>query len=120
MSLLTTHFSRAYSPRVAFNSATGFDSPESPGHQWPLSILLTAFLLIIVQRVEVMAGWAGRPSGLPVSRRPVCQTRPTCHPLFDGFFEVKTGEANGHAFHQCRFTPAGLSWIAGRFVEVAT
>lgn len=46
MSLLTTHFSRAYSPRVALNSVTGFDSPESPGHQWPLSILLTAFLLV--------------------------------------------------------------------------
>lgn len=35
-----------------------------------------------------------------------------------GYFEVKTGESNGHAYHQTRFTPAGLSWIAGRFVEV--
>ena len=40
------------------------------------------------------------------------------HYQHKGYFEVKTGEANGHAFHQCRFTPAGLSWIAGRFVEV--
>lgn len=31
-----------------------------------------------------------------------------------GYFEVKTGESNGRAYHQTRFTPAGLSWIAGR------
>jgi len=43
---------------------------------------------------------------------------PSAHYQHKGYFEVKTGEANGHAFHQCRFTPAGLSWIAGRFVEV--
>ena len=43
---------------------------------------------------------------------------PSAHYHHKGYFEVKTGEANGHAFHQCRFTPAGLSWIAGRFVEV--
>lgn len=43
---------------------------------------------------------------------------PAAHYHHKGYFEVKTGEANGHAFHQCRFTPAGLSWIAGRFVEV--
>lgn len=43
---------------------------------------------------------------------------PAAHYQHKGYFEVKTGEANGHAFHQCRFTPAGLSWIAGRFVEV--
>ena len=32
-----------------------------------------------------------------------------------GYFEVKTGEASGHAFHQTRFTPAGVAWIARRF-----
>ena len=34
-----------------------------------------------------------------------------------GFFEVKTGEANGHAYHQTRFTPEGIAWIAKRVVE---
>jgi len=29
-----------------------------------------------------------------------------------GRFEVKTGEKNGHAFHQTRFTPEGIAWIA--------
>lgn len=29
-----------------------------------------------------------------------------------GRFTVKTGEANGHAFTQTRFTPEGLAWIA--------
>lgn len=28
-----------------------------------------------------------------------------------GYFEVKTGERNGHAFHQTRFTSEGVSWI---------
>lgn len=32
-----------------------------------------------------------------------------------GFFEVKTGEANGHAFHQTRFTPEGIAWVAKRY-----
>lgn len=32
----------------------------------------------------------------------------------NGYFEVKTGEANGHAFHQTRFTPKGISWITKR------
>lgn len=32
-----------------------------------------------------------------------------------GLFEVKTGETNGHAYHQSRFTPAGIAWIAKRF-----
>jgi phage regulator Rha-like protein len=32
-----------------------------------------------------------------------------------GLFEVKTGEANGHAFNQTRFTPEGIAWIARRF-----
>lgn len=31
-----------------------------------------------------------------------------------GYFEVKTGETNGHAYHQTRFTPAGVAWIAKR------
>lgn len=29
-----------------------------------------------------------------------------------GRFEVKTGEKHGHAFHQTRFTPEGIAWIA--------
>lgn len=32
-----------------------------------------------------------------------------------GLFEVKTGEANGHAFKQMRFTPDGLVWAAKRY-----
>lgn len=32
-----------------------------------------------------------------------------------GRFTVKTGEANGHAFIQTRFTPEGVAWIAKRF-----
>lgn len=34
-----------------------------------------------------------------------------------GYFEVKTGESNGHAFHQTRFTPAGVAWIAKRMAR---
>lgn len=32
----------------------------------------------------------------------------------NGYFEVKTGEANGYAFHQTRFTPKGIAWITKR------
>jgi phage antirepressor YoqD-like protein len=31
------------------------------------------------------------------------------------YFKVNTGEANGHAFIQTRFTPEGIAWIARRF-----
>lgn len=34
-----------------------------------------------------------------------------------GYLEVKTGESNGHAFHQTRFTPAGVAWIAKRMAR---
>lgn len=37
-----------------------------------------------------------------------------------GRFTVKTGEANGHAFHQMRFTPQGVAWIAQRFASKST
>lgn len=33
-----------------------------------------------------------------------------------GRFEVKTGEKNGHAFHQTRFTAEGVAWIAAKVV----
>lgn len=36
-----------------------------------------------------------------------------------GRFEVKTGEKHGHAFHQTRFTPEGIAWIAKRSKECA-
>lgn len=36
-----------------------------------------------------------------------------------GRFVVKTGEANGHAFHQCRFTPEGIAWVAKRYAKAA-
>jgi len=32
-----------------------------------------------------------------------------------GRFTVKTGESNGHAFIQMRFTPAGVAWVSKRF-----
>ena len=32
-----------------------------------------------------------------------------------GYFVVKTGEANSHAYYQTRFTTAGIAWIAKRF-----
>lgn len=34
-----------------------------------------------------------------------------------GYFEVKTGESNGHAYHQMRFTPKGVAWIAERVAK---
>jgi phage antirepressor YoqD-like protein len=34
-----------------------------------------------------------------------------------GYFEVKTGEKNGFAYHQTRFTPAGVAWIAQKYSE---
>ena len=33
----------------------------------------------------------------------------------NGRFTVKTGEANGHAFIQTRFTPEGIAWVAKRY-----
>jgi phage antirepressor YoqD-like protein len=32
-----------------------------------------------------------------------------------GRFSVKTGEANGHAFTQSKFTPKGVTWVAGEW-----
>lgn len=32
-----------------------------------------------------------------------------------GRFEVKTGTTSGHAYHQSRFTPAGVAWIANKW-----
>ena len=34
-----------------------------------------------------------------------------------GRFEVKTGEKNGHAFHQTRFTAEGVAWIAAKVAK---
>lgn len=42
---------------------------------------------------------------------------PTAEYQHSGHFEVKTGEANGHAFSQTRFTPGGVSWIAARYAQ---
>ena len=36
-----------------------------------------------------------------------------------GRFTVKAGESNGHAFHQCRFTPEGIAWVAKRYISGA-
>lgn len=40
---------------------------------------------------------------------------PTAEYQHRGYFEVKTGEANGHAYHHARFTPAGVAWAATRY-----
>lgn len=32
-----------------------------------------------------------------------------------GRFETKTGEAHGHAFNRCLFTPKGVEWVAARW-----
>lgn len=40
---------------------------------------------------------------------------PTAEYQHRGYFEVKTGESNGYAFHQPRFTPAGVTWAAKRY-----
>ena len=39
---------------------------------------------------------------------------PSAEHMEKGRFEVKTGEAHGHAFAQPRFTPAGVEWISRR------
>jgi phage antirepressor YoqD-like protein len=42
---------------------------------------------------------------------------PYAHHQALGRFTVKTGDSNGHAFHQCRFTPAGIAWVAQLFSQ---
>jgi phage antirepressor YoqD-like protein len=32
-----------------------------------------------------------------------------------GYFTIKTGETNGYAYQQTRFTPEGINWITKRF-----
>ena len=32
-----------------------------------------------------------------------------------GYFTLKTGESNGYAYQQTRFTPEGINWISKRF-----
>ncbi len=44
---------------------------------------------------------------------------PYAEHMDSGRFEVKTGEKHGHAFHQTRFTPDGVAWIAARAKECA-
>ncbi len=39
-----------------------------------------------------------------------------CH-IDAGRFEIKTGEAHGHAFSRCLFTPKGIEWIAGEWAK---
>lgn len=34
-----------------------------------------------------------------------------------GRFETKTGTANEHAYNQSRFTPKGVQWVAGLWIE---
>lgn len=44
---------------------------------------------------------------------------PTAEHQHAGRFEVKTGETNGHAYHQTRFTPEGIAWVAKRITRKA-
>lgn len=45
---------------------------------------------------------------------------PTAEHQHAGRFEVKTGETNGHAYHQTRFTPEGIAWVAKRITRKAS
>ena len=45
------------------------------------------------------------------------QLLPSAEHHHAGRFEVKTGEANGHAYVQPRFTPEGIAWIAKRVAK---
>jgi phage antirepressor YoqD-like protein len=45
------------------------------------------------------------------------QLLPSAEHRHAGRFEVKTGEANGHAYVQPRFTPEGIAWIAKRVAK---
>jgi phage antirepressor YoqD-like protein len=42
---------------------------------------------------------------------------PYAHYQHCGYFEVKTGESNGHAFQQTRFTPEGIAHIAKQWAN---
>lgn len=44
---------------------------------------------------------------------------PFAHYQHAGWFTVKTGEANGRAIVQTRFTPAGIAWVAKRYCVTA-
>lgn len=70
MSLLTTHFSRAYSPRVAFNSVTGFDSPAYLANR-PQNVLTFAVFLLVYGLSEL---WMGRAGSLKARRSPSCRS----------------------------------------------
>jgi phage antirepressor YoqD-like protein len=39
------------------------------------------------------------------------------HSAHAKMFDVKTGEKNGHAYMQSRFTPEGIEWVAGRWAR---
>lgn len=40
---------------------------------------------------------------------------PYQHHIDVGRFTVKTGESNGHAFHQARVEPSGIEWLAKKY-----
>jgi phage antirepressor YoqD-like protein len=42
---------------------------------------------------------------------------PYAHYQHSGYFEVKTGESNGHAFSQTKFTPEGIAHIAKQWAN---
>jgi prophage antirepressor-like protein len=42
------------------------------------------------------------------------QLQPYAEHLADGYFALRTGEANDHAFTQTRFTPRGIEWVRRR------
>jgi len=85
MSLLTTHFSRAYSPRVAFNSVTGFDSPANkPAMAGECSNAL-GFFVDHRSAGQSYDGLDGETFGSAGYLFPVCQPRSACHPWFDSF-----------------------------------
>lgn len=78
MSLLTTHFSRAYSPRVAFNSVRGLGRPNSkPAMAGECSNTLGFF---VGHSVRCYDGLGGDTFGCAGSLSPVGQPHSVRHP----------------------------------------
>jgi phage antirepressor YoqD-like protein len=42
---------------------------------------------------------------------------PYAHYQHSNYFEIKTGESNGHAFTQARFTPQGIAFVARHWAD---
>jgi hypothetical protein len=79
MSLLTTHFSRAYSPHVAFNSVTGLGRPNSKPAMAGERYNTLGFF--VGHSVRCYDGLGGDAFGCAGSLFPVDQAHPVRHPF---------------------------------------